>query len=64
MHGNLHGYLPTKCEPGNVIVDFEIVVLMLSLYLLYTSQNYTLFINFVTLIVQSLYWLFATTRKK
>ena len=21
-----YGYLPTKCEPGNVVVDFEIAV--------------------------------------
>ena len=26
MYGNLHGYLPTKCDPGNFVVDFEITV--------------------------------------
>ena len=47
MHGNLHGYLPTKCEPGNVVVDFEIVVLMIPLkqsnaefvFIVYQPQN-------------------------
>ena len=26
---NLHGYLPTKCEPGNVVIDLEIAVPMI-----------------------------------
>ena len=46
MYVNLHGYLPTKCEPGNVVVDFEIAVLTtplkqsnMSLYLLYTNTE-------------------------
>ena len=26
MHGNLHGYLPTNCDPRNVVVNIEIVV--------------------------------------
>ena len=26
MCRSLHGCLPTKCEPGNVVVDFEIAV--------------------------------------
>ena len=48
MHGNLHPYLPTKCELGNVVVDFEIVVLMMPLkqsnaefvFIVYQPQNY------------------------
>ena len=54
MYGNLHAYLPTKCEPGNVIVDFEIAVPTMTLkqanaeflFIVYQPQNLYLLINF------------------
>ena len=49
MYGNLHGYLPTKCEPGNVAVDFEMVPtipLKQSMLGLFIPAKSYLFINF------------------
>ena len=26
IDGNLYGYLPTKCKPGNIVIDFAIYI--------------------------------------